>query len=715
MLFFRRNEKTFSYAVSLFAKKRYRQVIKVCNLILDKNPDKLNVMNLLGEATFLSGNKDETINIYDQLLRKYETGSFFDKAVAVAKKILREYPEKREYEEKLATLYGHKDLLSEQVSILIKLLKDEKGSSENSREILEKIAIIEPVISSDAVLLVKTMQKFGTEEDIKKEVIKGLELPFINKKDLPFLFELAIKLSVSTKVFIRHIPEYLKLKPNKFEQLEAVLLKYFERNFNELFFKTLISSIPEEEVLPFLMQLRKNNSSIQVWEELFYQIYKTNNISIIEKYMSKIAEGTLDEELASTCFKHFDSVISAEVMEAFALISSKINNKEYLIKSLDKLHGLYLALGDVKNAERVEGLLKNETDNKESEFIDISSFETTDDPELNKMLEYSLMSSTPGEASLDEPSDNVHGLDTNDSSADNINDDLAKQVTPEFEFNQFINTSSSVDGKLVDIDKLEKHKSKLAKEDFAIDEFLSSESSSLDKEFNVNQFADDNHFESTVADMLEAGVQPDFFIDEKTEIDKKSEQLIKNSQKQKLKPKVEDLEKSSQRKQVNKKAVDAKKKATLEAEKIVPSEPVVVDDEQVSVNDKKVDITKIENSIENEVATGFESEKEPEPDIESMESKKAKYKMLHVNEELDDEIFGEIDIEPDPVELKPFVNHISLADDAETEEQEIEAGAIVIDDKPFNLEDYGIVFDDVSVKKKTDKKKSDEVLGGGTK
>jgi tetratricopeptide (TPR) repeat protein len=404
MLFFGKKEKTFQDAMVCYSKKNYKQTVSICENIVSSHPNSFEVMNLLGDAYFYMGKHDKTLEAYDNLLKKYENGNYLDKAIALVKKIIRNYPEKSGYSERLADLFGKKQLMREQISILANLLENarRRGLMQETNKIIYLLLAIKTTNSSDTIEILRLVSESGQDSDVHKVLERGFHLKKINPEHLVLLVDTAVKRNMDFEMYIRSIPEYVAAAPGKVGNVADACVAYLDRKYNKEFFASIASVADPVDLMPILIRLKRKYPTLEIYEPLLRNALAEGQMDAFENYMAEIAalsDSGIDYNYAKMAASFIEQVQVPSVLEKVLVIVTKAHALDLRPIVLDTLREAYEKAGDLDRAQEIADELYGKKarlkgGDKEADTIAIDNFETVDDPDVQDILEDSLMSVT---------------------------------------------------------------------------------------------------------------------------------------------------------------------------------------------------------------------------------------------------------------------------------------------------------------------------------
>ena len=288
--------------MSLYSKKNYKQTVKACGEILTAQPDNFEAMNLMGDAYCQMGDKEKCLEVYDALLRKFEGGNYLEKSIALVKKIIRNYPDKESYQEKLADLYGQKALITEQISILTGLLEDKsrRGFVQETDRILRRLTSVKSANSSDIASLIEVMRRFGSSNEVRLMAEKGLALKSIAPADLTLFINCAVETGADSELYIKHLPDYIRNNPDSTASLTDVIAEHLEKNFDKAYFAEIVKSAELPSLVPLFVRLKRKYPKPEIYAYLLENAVAERHADSFEHILAEkpvIFEGSLRNRL----------------------------------------------------------------------------------------------------------------------------------------------------------------------------------------------------------------------------------------------------------------------------------------------------------------------------------------------------------------------------------------------------------------------------------
>jgi tetratricopeptide (TPR) repeat protein len=401
MFFFGGREKNFQNAVVLYSKGNYKQALSVCEKLLKEEPDNCEVLNLMGDAYAHMDKESLAISTYDLLLEKFEKENKTDKAVALTKKIMRTYPDKEIYRERLSGYFGEKGLYHEQISILTALLQEKhrRGYTDEAMRLSKKIADVKTKNIAELVAIVNELRLYGDERDVISVIEKAFNQPNLSGDNLSTLVNTAVETSVETDIYIEYLPDYFAENPDKIEVLKNQLVEYFTKNFNKDYLHKILNCADTALFIPFLTELKSKVTDSDVYEPLLDEASKGNgDFAALLAEIANLPEEKLDSSYAKLCYKYIDHLNSVKLLEFIRMVIHKTHSSDIKLDVFLRLLKAYKAEGYDEMAEVLEDelasinmLIGNE---KEADAIEMSTFHQSSDPEINDILELTLMDAT---------------------------------------------------------------------------------------------------------------------------------------------------------------------------------------------------------------------------------------------------------------------------------------------------------------------------------
>ncbi|QAR33109.1 hypothetical protein EP073_06750 [Geovibrio thiophilus] len=457
MLFFGRKDKTFQDAMSFYSKKNYKQTVKACGDILSSQPDNFEALNLMGDAYCMTGDKEKCLEVYDALLKKFEGGNYLDKSIALVKKIIRNYPDKESYQEKLSELYGQKALVREQINILTALLeaKTRRGFVQETDRIVRRLTSVKSAHSSDIAVLIDIMRRYGSSNEVRLTAEKGLALKKIDSADLTLFINCAIETEADSQLYIKHLPGYIKSNPDKISSLTDIIAEHLEKNFDKAYFAEIVSSAELSSLVPLFVRLKRKYPKPEIYSYLLENAVAEGHGDSFGQILTEIAsvsDAVLDYSFAKMCFKFIGEMNSTDTLESMRTIVEKAQAMDMKHQVLDLLREAYARAGDKESAQRIDDELYGRKSpdpvdsGREANVLSIDSFDHTDDPEVNDILEFSLMDSIPSGKKKPVPEPVV------EIPSEPETDDFSI-VTSEFDLDSFVSVPSASEDQGLDLDK----------------------------------------------------------------------------------------------------------------------------------------------------------------------------------------------------------------------------------------------------------------------
>src|SRR5436309_3024638 len=174
--------------------------------LLADNPNDINTLNRIGDLYARIQRIDEAVDFFTQIAEQYSTESFFVKAIAIYKKIIKLDPTRLEVYEKLAELY-HKQGLVNEARTQYQVLADYYQKHDNAASaiaIYQKMADLEPNNPSYHVKLAEIYQRQQLTEKAMAEyrVIAEMMIAHGRAQDAAQVYERALDIDSSNVGFI---------------------------------------------------------------------------------------------------------------------------------------------------------------------------------------------------------------------------------------------------------------------------------------------------------------------------------------------------------------------------------------------------------------------------------------------------------------------------------------------------------------------------------
>lgn len=132
-------------------------------LLLKEQPNDIATLNRIGDMLARSGGQREAIETFERVAHLYTLGGFFDKAIAIYKKILKIDTGAVDARLRLADLYARRDLVTEARSEYTSIAQElvEKAQDSKAREVYDKLVRLDPGNLSVRTLLADLYEGTG--------------------------------------------------------------------------------------------------------------------------------------------------------------------------------------------------------------------------------------------------------------------------------------------------------------------------------------------------------------------------------------------------------------------------------------------------------------------------------------------------------------------------------------------------------------------------
>lgn len=204
--------------------KQLEQVLKAC----EQNPKDLRLKIRLGEIYFKKRDLVHALEAYRQVAAAYTQESFFLKAVAIYKNMIRMAPGTVEFNERLAEIYPQLGMVKDGIAqyLIIVHYYQTHGQREKALEMAQKMVALDPQDIQNRLRLAEIYYNEGHQEEALKEYESiGQQLKDEGGKQLKLLLE------VLEKIFFR--------RPQDLNLLKELCILYLKNHEAELVMKKI--------------------------------------------------------------------------------------------------------------------------------------------------------------------------------------------------------------------------------------------------------------------------------------------------------------------------------------------------------------------------------------------------------------------------------------------------------------------------------------------
>lgn len=150
----------------LESQRAYEDALQVLNEVIAVDPTRFEVWEKVAQIHEKQGNSDEAVAVYQELSRRYEKASQYDKAIGQCHRISQHQPENIDNLLMLAALYrktAARDQAVESYTTALTLLKNQKELI-RAKEIAEKLLEVDPVRVESRLLYAQILEGLGERE-----------------------------------------------------------------------------------------------------------------------------------------------------------------------------------------------------------------------------------------------------------------------------------------------------------------------------------------------------------------------------------------------------------------------------------------------------------------------------------------------------------------------------------------------------------------------
>jgi tetratricopeptide (TPR) repeat protein len=359
-LFSKNKAITIQDAKSNYQKGNYKKALKLAKELL-KNKDKdFETLNLLGDIYYKINDKNNSLDAFRKVIAQLEADKYIDRAIAVNKKVIRNFPDQYDLYRKLSKFFEMKGLVAEQLKILYDLsnIYQTNGLEDKAIDILKEIAEVDRNNLNNYIEIIKKFDELGRKFEISKFIYPALELAYNknNEKAIDTFVNIAIKNKIDLKKAIKYTAPFFEKNKDQISEFNRFAKDALDEEFDELLFNKLVSLNDFGNIKDIVLSIKDKYQEIIIYDYLLDQFVLSEDLPQIMDLLNEI--NSLPDYLFKSSYseiiaKHLDAVVDIDALDLMVTIAGKCSDKELQILIYKKLSNIYKNNNEPDKAERI--------------------------------------------------------------------------------------------------------------------------------------------------------------------------------------------------------------------------------------------------------------------------------------------------------------------------------------------------------------------------
>jgi tetratricopeptide (TPR) repeat protein len=395
-------------AKTLFNKGNLRKASKICKDYLEQNENDFEALNLLGDIFYKLGDKEKSLDNYRKLISILESEKYIDKAIAVIRKVIRQFPDQYDLYRKLAKLFEKKGFIAEQLKILYELseIYQKDNLIDKSIDILKEIIEVDRNNIENYKKIFEVLDSLEKKHEINKLLYPALETAYNKKRNdiLDFIVEVGLKNGADFTESIKFTFNYFERNRNKLDVFNRYAKKFLlEKEFDKNLFKSYVKINDVKSEWDFILELKDKYQDITIYNLLISCALKDNNYESLRKIFNEIQslpDYLFVNEYSKIIEKYTDKIEDIETLDILAIIAGKLQSNDLQIKVYNKIVEIYTKRNEKEKADRIRSYIagiKNSGDYEiySADFttsIDNEPLEKTIDDDFSDLIDHTSLS-----------------------------------------------------------------------------------------------------------------------------------------------------------------------------------------------------------------------------------------------------------------------------------------------------------------------------------
>lgn len=529
---FKKEAPTFKDVMKLYVNRKYKPALKMTEQLLVTEKESFELKNIAGDMYMKTGNLSMAQSIFKDLKDSFEKGRYYDKAIALTKKLLRAEPGDVQNLEALALYYGKKGLKKDQTNILRKLADKYASMQEFDYYVryMNKCLEADPHNVELHYDFSDRLEHLAMLPDVAEVAKHALANCKLKPHELAHFFDLAVKNKVAPVELIEFFPVYLEERPEKLDFILENAEPYLMKKDDIEFMSELIEAAGDNDLTPLMNKLKKHNHNYLAYKYLINKSIEEKRFDDFKSILIDIKnmpESVFNGRYVNAAIEDYEKIDDPELLELMGILCERAKAENERVKVLSKLRMVYEGKGEkdkvavldnvlfgvplpgsktTKNIEQTEMLSLDDSTGPADDPLAMMDMVDSNEDSLDfepaaKPIEFDTISYSEQTEEVSDNVQRIEGLETFGSDEPlSVDEDNAPEIDDVF-------SDFGIDGKEDDV------LSSLEVSDDDKDEFLKSfsdedlnESSSFNKEVEIA--VDDIDEDELLMDLEEFG-QPD--------------------------------------------------------------------------------------------------------------------------------------------------------------------------------------------------------------
>jgi len=359
---FGKKKTTFEDALSFYSKRQYKKALAVCDELEDAKQGSFELRNLKGDILFKINKKDDAVNYYKQLIDSLVKDAYYERAIAIIKKMLRNAPERGEFRDTLAQVYGEKGLVAEKAKIYMEIAREYEASKnfDDYVRVMDEVLETEPNDKEFYFDYVSKLEQIGKFSNICNVAGIALEKLDLSDDEAASMVEKCIDNDCEEGSFIKYIPAYIKVNPDETDKGLDMAEKYLSEEIDKGFISELMINVKKEKMKPFLDKLSDKHKCIVVYGPLFNMVMADGDEQELDSLIEKVesfASPSMPDEFPPFLLDLAGRFENPEKIEKLAHICGKAHAEVEKVKIFEILKNRYQEEGNEEKVAEVEKFL----------------------------------------------------------------------------------------------------------------------------------------------------------------------------------------------------------------------------------------------------------------------------------------------------------------------------------------------------------------------